>query len=149
VGYATACRQPCLADDSGLAVDALHGAPGVRSARYAGVGATRAERDGANNARLLAELAAVAPEQRTARFVCAMCLADASGHVAAETRGTVEGRICSSPRGSNGFGYDPIFELPELGRTSAELAPDQKNALSHRGDAARQMVASLSAVLAG
>jgi XTP/dITP diphosphohydrolase len=128
-----------LADDSGLEVDALGGEPGVRSARYGGTGGTRAQRDAANNRKLLNALSAVPDEKRTARFVCAMCLADAEGRVAAETRGTVEGVIGREPRGHNGFGYDPLFGLPHLGCTSAELPTEQKNALSHRGDAARQM----------
>ena len=140
VHYARVTKQLCLADDSGLEVDLLRGAPGVRSARYAGTGRTRAEKDQANNARLLREIAGIPKEQRTARFVCAMCLADRAGNVLAETRGAVEGLIADAPRGDNGFGYDPLFWLPELGCTSAELRPDQKNALSHRGEAARAMV---------
>ena len=137
--YATRGGRVCLADDSGLEVDALGGRPGVRSARFAGIGATRAERDAANNARLLRELAGVPPENRTARFVCAMCLADPAGRVLAETRGTFEGVIADVPRGANGFGYDPLLYLPDLGRTSAELSPAEKNARSHRGAAARAM----------
>ncbi|MHC4141785.1 MAG: RdgB/HAM1 family non-canonical purine NTP pyrophosphatase [Planctomycetota bacterium] len=139
VYYAKATGRWTLADDSGLEVDALGGGPGVRSARYGGIGGTRAERDAANNRKLLNALSAVPDEKRTARFVCAMCLADAEGRVAAETRGTVEGVIGREPRGHNGFGYDPLFGLPHLGCTSAELPTEQKNALSHRGDAARQM----------
>jgi XTP/dITP diphosphohydrolase len=143
VYYAGVTRRWCLADDSGLEVDALDGAPGVRSARYAGKGGTRAERDEANNRRLLEALAGVPDDRRTARFVCAMCLADPNGRVTAETRGTVEGEIGHEPHGDNGFGYDPLFRLPELGCTSAELPPEKKNALSHRGDAARQMAEHL------
>jgi XTP/dITP diphosphohydrolase len=139
VYYAKAAGRWTLADDSGLEVDALGGEPGVRSARYAGSGGTRSERDQVNNRKLLNALSAVPDEKRTARFVCAMCLADAEGRVAAETRGTVEGVIGREPRGHNGFGYDPLFGLPHLGCTSAELPTEQKNALSHRGDAARQM----------
>ncbi|MHC4769945.1 MAG: RdgB/HAM1 family non-canonical purine NTP pyrophosphatase [Planctomycetota bacterium] len=139
VYYAKATGRWTLADDSGLEVDALGGEPGVRSARYGGTGGTRAQRDAANNRKLLNALSAVPDEKRTARFVCAMCLADAEGRVAAETRGTVEGVIGREPRGHNGFGYDPLFGLPHLGCTSAELPTEQKNALSHRGDAARQM----------
>ncbi len=137
--YAKVTGRWCLADDSGLAVDVLDGKPGVRSARYAGTGATRVEQDEANNALLLRELEGIAFADRTARFVCAMCLVDPSGVVAAETTGTFEGVITMSPRGDTGFGYDPLFELPELGCTSAELPPEKKNALSHRGDAARRM----------
>ena len=139
VYYARAAKRFCLADDSGLEVDALRAAPGVRSARYAGTGRSRAQRDRANNERLLRELAAVPREKRTARFVCAMCLADPQGNVVAETQGEVEGLIGSEPRGDNGFGYDPLFVLPELGRTNAELSSQEKNALSHRGRAARSM----------
>lgn len=139
IAYATATGQMCLADDSGLEVDALGGQPGVHSARYAGVGNSRAERDAANNAKLLRELAGVPQEHRTARFVCAMCLADAEGNIIAETRGTFEGIIADEPRGSNGFGYDPLLYLPDRGCTSAELSPEEKNARSHRGQAARKM----------
>ncbi len=142
---ATGCW--CLADDSGLVVDALGGEPGVRSARYAGVGARRADRDEANNTRLLRELQGVAPADRTARFVCSMCLADAGGTVVAETTGAVEGVIGDAPRGDNGFGYDPLFELPRLSCTSAELPPQQKNALSHRGEALRKMMPQIQACL--
>ncbi len=144
--YARATGRWCLADDSGLVVDALDGEPGVRSARYAGVGDTRAERDTANNAKLLRELERIPPADRTARFVCSMCLADARGTVVAETSGSMEGVIGSVARGDNGFGYDPLFVLPQLGCTSAELPPDKKNILSHRGDALRQMAERLRAV---
>lgn len=143
VHYAAATGRWCLADDSGLAVDALGGAPGVHSARYAGVDADREARDRANNARLLRELGGVPPAKRTARFICAMCLCSPDGAVVAETTGAVEGVIGQAPRGRNGFGYDPLFELPALGRTSAELPPEKKNALSHRGDAARKMAGRL------
>jgi XTP/dITP diphosphohydrolase len=146
VYYARAAGRWALADDSGLEVDALGGEPGVRSARYAGTGRSRAERDAANNRKLLAALNAVPDEKRRARFVCAMCLADPEGRVVAETRGTVEGVIGREPRGDNGFGYDPLFELPHLGRTSAELPAEQKNALSHRGDAARRMAEKMGDV---
>ena len=145
VHYARATGCWCLADDSGLAVDALGGEPGVRSARYAGVGATRAERDEANNAKLRRELQGVAPADRTARFICSMCLADAGGTVVAETTGAVEGVIGDAPRGHNGFGYDPLFELPQLGCTSAELPPEKKNALSHRAEALRTMAVEIKA----
>jgi len=138
-----------LADDSGLEVDALDGAPGVCSARYAGVGATRAARDRANNERLLRELESVPDERRTARFVCAMCLAAPDGRILAETRGTFEGAIARAPRGTNGFGYDPLLELPGEGRTSAELSPEEKNARSHRGEAARRMAAWLGGMARG
>ena len=143
VAYARATSQTCLADDSGLEVDALSGRPGVHSARYAGVGTTRAERDAANNAKLLRELRHVPDARRSARFVCAMCLADPDGNVLAEARGEFPGVIAREPRGSNGFGYDPLLYLPDRGCTSAELSPQEKNARSHRGEAARRMVAIL------
>ncbi len=143
VYYAKALRRMCLADDSGLEVDALGSAPGVHSARYAGVDGQRAQRDGANNEKLLAELQGVPAEQRTARFVCAMCLAEADGAIVAETHGTFQGIITTQPRGENGFGYDPLLYLPDVGCTSAELSPQQKNARSHRGAASREMARHL------
>lgn len=137
--YAKALGCVVLADDSGLEVDALGGAPGVHSARYAGVGATRAERDAANNAKLLRELAGVPHARRTARFVCVLCVARPDGSIVAEARGHFEGWIGEAPRGANGFGYDPLLVL-EDGRTSAELTPAEKNARSHRGNALRELV---------
>ncbi|MFO0872626.1 MAG: RdgB/HAM1 family non-canonical purine NTP pyrophosphatase [Phycisphaerales bacterium] len=139
IAYARATGRACLADDSGLEVDALGGAPGVRSARYAGIGATRAARDAANNEKLLRELAGVDPSRRTARFVCAMCLASPAGRTLHETRGTFEGVVADAPRGANGFGYDPLLWLSDRGCTSAELSTGEKNARSHRGAAARAM----------
>jgi len=146
--YAAATGMVCLADDSGLEVDALDGRPGVYSARYAGIGSNRVERDAANNAKLLKELEGVPELDRTARFVCAMVLAEPptdahpEGRIIATTRGTFEGRIGFSPRGTNGFGYDPLLVL-EDGRTSAELTSVEKNARSHRGAAARAMVGKI------
>ena len=137
VAYARALRRPCLADDSGLVVDALDGAPGIHSARYAGTGDTRAERDAANNAKLLTALADTPDDQRTARFVCTMCLVDADGRIHAEADGTFDGRIGHQPQGANGFGYDPLLYLPDLDCTAAELSPEDKNARSHRGAATR------------
>ncbi len=147
--------QACLADDSGLEVDALGGAPGVYSARYAGVGDSRPERDGANNAKLLDALKGVDRDKRTARFVCAVCVSGNPSHlwegagrgsssptVLFEARGEFAGVIGDVPRGSNGFGYDPLLVLDD-GRTSAELSPSEKNARSHRGDAVRQVAAWL------
>ena len=136
--YAQHTRRPCLADDSGLVVDALGGEPGVRSARYAELAGPRRVVDPANNAKLLEKLRGVPDEQRTARFVCVMVLAD-SHRTWAVTRGTIEGRIAHEPRGANGFGYDPLFILPGRGVTTAELPPEQKNAISHRGQAARML----------
>ncbi len=136
--YARALQTTVLADDSGLEVDALNGAPGVHSAYYAGVGSNRAERDAANNARLLRELDGVSDDRRAARFVCVLCIADATGEVVAQARGHFEGSIGRSARGDNGFGYDPLFVL-EDGRTSAELSNEEKNARSHRGEALRAL----------
>jgi XTP/dITP diphosphohydrolase len=132
-----------LADDSGLEVDALGGAPGVHSARYAGVGATRAERDAANNANLLRALDGVPHARRTARFVCVLCVARPDGSIAAEARGTFDGWIGEGLRGSNGFGYDPLLVLAD-GRTSAELSSAEKNARSHRGNALRTLIRCLA-----
>jgi XTP/dITP diphosphohydrolase len=140
--YASALGRVVLADDSGLEVDALGGAPGVHSARYAGIGATREERDRANNMKLLAALSNVPDAQRTARFVCVLSIARPDGSIVAESRGTFDGIIGRAPRGSNGFGYDPLLVL-EDGRTSAELSPDEKNARSHRGNALRLILPQL------
>lgn len=131
-----------LADDSGLEVDALGGAPGVYSARYAGVPGD----DAANNARLVGALRGVSREQRTARFRCVLALADPH-EVRAVTTGTIEGLIVDEPRGENGFGYDPHFLVPELGKTTAELPPEQKNAISHRGQALRAMRAAIERLI--
>jgi XTP/dITP diphosphohydrolase len=139
LAYARMTGRTALADDSGLEVDALGGAPGIFSARFAGVGTTRSERDAANNRLLLERLRDVPSERRTARFVCAMCLAEPDGTILAETRGAFGGVIIDAPRGSNGFGYDPLLYLPERGCTSAELSPEEKNARSHRGHATRLM----------
>lgn len=143
IAYARALGETVLADDSGLEVDALGGAPGVHSARYAGIGATREERDRANNAKLLAALESVPDALRTARFVCVLSIARADGTIVAESRGTFEGVIGRVPRGKNGFGYDPLLIL-EDGRTSAELSSVEKNARSHRGNALRLLVPKLA-----
>jgi XTP/dITP diphosphohydrolase len=115
----------------------------VHSARYAGTPGTRAEKDRANNEKLLRELRDVPEVGRTARFVCALCLATPDGRVVAEARGTYEGVIAPSPRGENGFGYDPLLYLPDVRLTSAELTPEAKNARSHRGRAARALATLL------
>jgi XTP/dITP diphosphohydrolase len=140
VANATGCLA--LADDSGLEVDALGGEPGVLSARFGGPGKTDAERYHL----LLDKLIGIPPERRTARFRCAVAIAVPGGavHVA---EGTCEGRIASAPRGMHGFGYDPIFELPSLGRTLAEVRPDVKNRLSHRAQAVRGARAILEGLL--
>ncbi len=126
---------PALADDSGIAVDLLNGMPGVRSARWAGKGAT----DQANLDLLIAQLADTDPAERTARFVCAVAFVDAAGteHV---VRAAMEGTLVSQPRGGNGFGYDPIFVAEGHTRTNAELSPAEKDAISHRGQAVRAML---------
>ena len=138
--YARATGRRCLAEDSGLEVDALGGAPGVHSARFAGTSGSRAERDRANNAKLIELMTQVPPERRAARFVCAMCVADPDGTIVATAEGYFPGRITVEPRGENGFGYDPLLYLPELSCTSAELLPAEKNARSHRAQAARKLV---------
>ncbi|MEE9295141.1 MAG: RdgB/HAM1 family non-canonical purine NTP pyrophosphatase [Phycisphaerae bacterium] len=119
-----------LADDSGLEVDALNGAPGIRSARYAGQPTNTA----ANNAKLIDALKDVPPELRSARFRCAVALADGDG-ILAQASGVLEGRIVDQPLGHNGFGFDPHFWVPELGMTTAQMPPEQKNKISHRGRA--------------
>jgi len=128
-----------LAEDSGLVVDALGGAPGVFSARYCGPDAT----DASNNRRLLAELAGTPPEKRSAGYVCHMTLADPAGTIRAESEGTCRGRIAIEPRGTHGFGYDPLFELLEYHRTFGELGPNVKSVLSHRASAARRLIPAL------
>ncbi len=142
---------PTLADDSGLEVDALDGGPGVRTRRYAGEDATDAD----NNAKLLAALDGLPPERRGARYVCVLALAmpgDAGprgGQHVTFTRGTCRGRIASGPRGTGGFGYDPIFEPasePPGGRTLGLWTPAEKNAISHRARAARRMAPRLAAL---
>ena len=140
-GYAALTGLPTLADDSGLEVDALGGGPGVRTRRYAGEHATDAQ----NNAKLLVALEGLPPEQRGAQYVCVLALAEPGpdGSLAVATvRGTARGRIAAAPKGSNGFGYDPIFE-PEAelpgGRTLGEWSAAEKHAISHRGNAARAM----------
>jgi XTP/dITP diphosphohydrolase len=131
---------PAIADDSGLEVDALHGAPGIYSARYAGSGAS----DEQNLKKLLADLAGVPEAERTARFQCLMVyLRHAHDPTPIICQGTWEGRILFEPRGANGFGYDPVFYVPTHGCSAAELPPEIKNALSHRGQALRALVAAL------
>jgi len=133
--------RPCLADDSGLTVAALGGEPGVHSARYAGSQGD----DAANNARLLRELAGVPDGRRQAAFCCVMALA-APGQPTAFFEGRVAGQILHAPRGQGGFGYDPLFLVDGLGQTMAELALDEKNRISHRGQALRQAVVALAAL---
>lgn len=124
------CNCPALADDSGLEVDALNGLPGVRSARFAGEEATDAE----NNSRLAELMQPIPAGRRGARFVCVLALVDPSGEETV-VRGECEGCILESPRGTGGFGYDPLFFYPPLGRTFAEMLPEEKNRVSHRARA--------------
>ena len=144
--YARELGVTCVAEDSGLEVDALGGAPGVYSARYSGEGGPRSQRDRANNEKLLRELAGVPAERRQARFVCVASVADPQGRILAEARGTYEGLIATEARGSGGFGYDPLLFLPDRGCTSAELSPEEKHAHSHRGQAFRILAQALVAL---
>jgi len=143
LGYARALGRTCLADDSGLEVDALGGAPGTHSARYAGIGTTRDERDRANREKLVAELGKLGELRRSARLVCTLCLADATGRVLFETRGAVEAVVAQQARGEHGFGYDALLFLPQLGKHVSELSADEWNARSHRGTAVRALAAWL------
>jgi XTP/dITP diphosphohydrolase len=138
-------------------VDALDGAPGVKSARFAGpfpAGTDRRTIDRQNIAKLLKLLEGVPKERRTARFVCCLCmvqpeLAGATHASPLQTRGTVEGVIIDKPLGDNGFGYDPVFFVPSLGKTVAQLPDEQKNTISHRGNAIRKFKPLLANILAG
>ena len=131
---------PAIADDSGIEVDALHGAPGIYSARYAGAGAS----DEANLQKLLAALGDVPEAERTARFQCVMVyMKHGEDPTPLICQGTWEGRILLEPRGNNGFGYDPVFYVPTHDCASAELEPEVKNTLSHRGQALRKLLAAL------
>jgi XTP/dITP diphosphohydrolase len=139
---ARATGLPALADDSGLCVDALDGAPGLHSARWAGPLASDADRTRA----LLAALADVPDDRRAARFVCALAAVLPDGRTA-EAEGVCEGVIARAPRGTQGFGYDPVFLLPESGRTLAEMTPDEKNRDSHRARALRRLTPALAPLL--
>ena len=137
-GYAKATGKWTLADDSGLEVAALNNQPGVHSARWAqqhnaGAG------DSANNDLLLQQLHATPDDQRTAQFVCVLALADPVGQIILTTRDTVAGRILRAAVGSNGFGYDPLFYIDALQKTTAQLPPEQKHQISHRGNALRRL----------
>jgi XTP/dITP diphosphohydrolase len=133
---AAAAGVSCLADDSGLEVDALGGRPGVHSARYSGEGAT----DARNNEKLLRELRAVPDGQRTARFQCAIAVVNAGARELAVVEGACEGRIGREPKGTYGFGYDPLFVPDGHTHTMAELGPEAKNEISHRAKAAEKLV---------
>jgi XTP/dITP diphosphohydrolase len=140
--FAKASGLVALADDSGIEVDALGGAPGPLSARFGGEGASDEQRV----ALLLERLKGVPPERRSARFRCLIAVARPAGEVSL-FEGQCEGRVAEEPRGEGGFGYDPVFLLPERGLTIAELPPEEKNAVSHRGRAARQARALLEGLL--
>jgi XTP/dITP diphosphohydrolase len=131
-----------IADDSGLAVDALQGRPGVFSSRYAGEGATDRERC----QKLLEEMASIPEGKRQARFVCAMAVALPRGRMEI-VEGECRGRVTSAPRGKRGFGYDPIFFVPRFGKTMAEFEPEEKNRISHRGRALEKLKVILPAFL--
>jgi len=137
--YSVFVKGPVFADDSGIAVEALAGAPGVRSARFAGPHAN----DQANNQELLAKLAAAGlehvPARRLAHYLCVIALAE-RGRLLTSVEGRADGLILGEPRGSGGFGYDPLFFYPPLGKTFAELTPQEKFAVSHRGEAFRKLL---------
>ena len=138
------CNLPTLADDSGLEIDYLNKEPGIYSSRFMGEDTPYSVK----NAELLRRMEGVPDEKRTARFVCAICLVRPDG--SSETvRATMEGRVAYKSAGKNGFGYDPIFFLPERGCTSAELSPEEKNEISHRGKALRMMRDILEKEIAG
>ena len=134
--------EPAMADDSGLEIDWLGGAPGIYSARYMGEDTSYEIK----NRALLEKLEGVPEEKRTARFVCSIACAFPDGRIFT-SRGTMEGVIAHDIKGANGFGYDPIFYLPDLKCTSAEISPEQKNELSHRGKALRRMKEQLAKIL--
>jgi len=141
---ARATGTPAIGDDSGLCVDALGGRPGIHSARYAGVDAN----DGDRIAKILREMEAVSADQRSARFVCCICLVDKDGEIIATFEEYCEGTILMASQGSGGFGYDPIFSAQEhanqLSPTSfAELSPEEKDSISHRGQALRRLTAHI------
>lgn len=136
VQYASLAGMLTLADDSGLEVDALGGDPGVHTARYGGAGLSATER----LLLLLNNIEDVPASERTARFRCVIVLAESNGRVVAETEGVCEGLIARTPMGEGGFGYDPIFYLPDYGQTMAQLPAAKKHQISHRGQAMRQMI---------
>ena len=137
---AAASGLPALADDSGIEVDALGGAPGVYSARWSGEPCD----DARNNMKMLRELAGVPPEKRTARYRCAAAFVDPPRGLEMVRTGACEGRLLESARGTGGFGYDPLFLVESLGRTMAEIALEEKNRLSHRAAAFRQLAQALA-----
>lgn len=161
--YAQRTGYWCLADDSGLQVDAIGGEPGVKSARFSGMTGSRQVVDPANNRLLIQRLGDTPAEHRTARFVCAMAVAippissavGQSSRTIAQVTGEIEGRILTADeagpgsrgRGRNGFGYDPLFFLPKFGKTTAQITPSEKNCISHRGQAARRLFHEMQKIL--
>ena len=150
LGYAQATGVWTIADDSGLVIDVLGGAPGVKSARFSGEPAKGDKRellDHRNMTKVLELMEGIPEEKRTARFVCTLCLA--SPHeVLVETNGTVEGSITTQEAGTNGFGYDPVFFIPTLAKTAAQLSAEEKNQISHRGNALAKLKPLLNELLA-
>jgi XTP/dITP diphosphohydrolase len=149
LGYAKQTGLWTLADDSGLVIDVLGGLPGVKSARFSGAkDANRKIVDRKNYQKVLKLLAGVPAKKRTARFVCCLCLASPE-KILIETEGKLDGIIAEAPVGENGFGYDPIFFIPHLNKTVAQLSANEKNAISHRGQAARKLKPLLDKLLRG
>jgi XTP/dITP diphosphohydrolase len=147
IGYAKATDLWTIADDSGLVIDALQGGPGIESARFSGEkNADRTLIDHKNIAKVLTLLEDVPTEKRTARFVCSLCLANPE-EILIETQGTLEGLITEKEIGENGFGYDPIFFVPNLNKTVAQLTGEEKNAISHRGNATQKLKPLLDKLL--
>ena len=142
--FARLSSLPTVADDSGLEVMYLGGAPGVRSKRWAGVSGAIAEVDAANNAELLRRLAGASEAKRVARYRCVLVFLRSAGAVPTVCQGDCTGRILTAPRGSGGFGYDPLFFSDELGKTFGEATAEEKDAVSHRGRALRALMRSLN-----
>jgi XTP/dITP diphosphohydrolase len=141
MGYAKQTGLWTLADDSGLVIDALNGQPGVHSARFAADSnekLSRHEQDQKNNEKVQRLLKNIPQEKRTARFVCSICLASPQ-EILIQTEGKIEGRMIDAPQGENGFGYDPLFYVPSLGKTTAQLHSEHKNSISHRGRAIQNL----------
>jgi len=147
IGYASTTGLWTIADDSGLVVDALNGAPGIESARFSGEKSPdRTLIDHKNIAKVLKLLKGVPRKRRTARFVCSLCLVSPE-EVLIQTQGTLEGLITEKEIGENGFGYDPVFFVPNLNKTVAQLTREEKNAISHRGNAIRKLKSLLAEIL--
>jgi len=146
-GYSNATGTWTIADDSGLVIDALNGLPGINSARFAGEkDKDRTLIDHKNIKKVLEMMKAVEPEKRTARFICHLCLADGD-NILLEAQGKLEGTIIDKELGSNGFGYDPIFFVPDLNKTVAQLNAQEKNSISHRGNAIKTLKPLLQKLL--